>query len=286
MFVYNDYEPFDQLESVKVPGLKYPWDMAASKLSKALIIIDCPSDKDGSLIKVNVAENKIKELGLKGQPNKGFINSKNELMTPVLRVDLNGCKRWHLDFYDVTNVSLLKSFPLPLEVKFPWHAIQTSLGKIVILFETAQHSWSVSELSGSGDEILSLNPSLLDLKWPQHMSIDDRDRLLISDYDREEVIMVDFQKITSRVMFDSRKDNLIGPTRLCFVQEKQQLVVGGVGEIYVLDLEQDTEEDVDGVGDIYELDSKPDKHDDMKVEIEWERLLFHSPVVVFGLVLE
>ena len=241
VYTFSSESPFSSLpdEDFEIPALKYPWDMVAFQEPQVLFISDTQWDTDGSLLKVQLPGKDVQKFALDGRPEKLSVGSKNQLLILVKKVttDGNEIESWNLGFYDVKSVSCQKNILLPSEIKHPWHAVQTSNETIVVLYESRKQPWLIGEMSANGEMIRTLdlksaNPDL-ELDWPQHLAIDEKNRIFMTDYNREEVIMVDPELKTAKIVFDSESTGLIGPIRLCYIREKQQLIVGQVGQFSI-----------------------------------------------------
>ena len=242
VYTFSSESPFSSLpdEDFEIPALKYPWDMVAFQELHVLFISDTQWDTDGSLLKVQLPGKHVQKFALDGRPEKLSVGSKNQLLILVKKVVMKHGKEiesWNLGFYDVKSVSCQKNISLPPEIKHPWHAVQTSNETIVVLYESRKQPWLIGEMSANGEMIRTLdlksaNPDL-ELDWPQHLAIDEKNRIFMADYNREEVIMVDPELTKAKIVFDSESTGLIGPIRLCYIREKQQLIVGQVGQFSI-----------------------------------------------------
>ena len=232
MHVFPDQEPFDELkeEEIKIEGMKDPWDMSASKISRSMFISD-PGDR--CLWRVQMPGGGISRWEMDGTPGNLSITSSDELIVDVQRED-----RYYLDIFSCLDVTRTQSIPLSTEVKDVRHAVQSSNGNIIILHSTENlpDVYQISELSIDGRNFIrTFDPrsvqSMNIKNWdPYHLSFDDDGRLFVADHRHERVYLLSSQLTNPQILLKMYQHQLRGPQRLCYVREKQQLIVGQTGE--------------------------------------------------------
>ena len=233
MHVFPDQEPFDELkeDEINIEGMKDPWDMSASKVSRSMFISD-PGDR--SLWRVQMPGGGISRWEMDGTPGSLSITSSDELIVVVRRED-----RDYLDIFSCLDVTKTPSIPLPTEVKYVRHAVQSSNRNCIISHSTenSPDAYQVSELSiDRKNFIRTFDPrsvkSMNIKNWePEHLSFDDDGRLFVVDLHHERVYLLSSQLTDPQILLKSDQHKLRGSHRLCYVREKQQLIVGRAGLI-------------------------------------------------------
>ena len=231
--VFPEQEPFDELkeEEIKIEGMKDPEDMSASKVSRSMFISD-PGDR--CLWRVQMPGGGISQWEMDGTPRSLSITSSDELIVDVRRED-----RCYLDIFSCLDVTRTQSIPLSTEVKNVRHAVQSSNGNIIILHSTENSPdvYQISELSIDGRNFIrTFDPrsvqSMNIKNWdPYHLSFDDDGRLFVVDYRHARVYLLSSQLTDPQILLKKIQHQLLGPQRLCYVREKQQLIVGQTGSV-------------------------------------------------------
>ena len=228
--VFPDQEPFDELkeEEIKIEGMKQPRDMSASKVSQLIFISD-PGDR--CLWRVQIPGGGISQWVMEGAPGKLSITSWDELMVDVLRED-----RYYLDIFSCLDVTRTQSIFLPTEVKDVQHAVKSSNGNIIISHSTKKipGMYQISELSIDGlNFIRTFDPRSMNIKnWvPSHLSFDSDGHLFVANWCHRRVYLMSSQLTDPQILLRTAQHRLRGPQRLCYVREKQQLIMGQLGSI-------------------------------------------------------
>ena len=235
--VYSDEEPSKELkeEGIQIEGMIRPIDVAASRSSRSIFIVD---DLSWGIWEVRIAGKVIRRLDLEGRPTLMSITSTNEILVAVQHEGLQE-KRWNLNIYRSSNLTLSQSIPLPagMAVKQVTHAVQLSNGNFILALvnNTSPHGGSyyhpdtdaIVEMSKDGNKFERvLDPCVL-FPWCtmqteiSHLSIDEDDNIFAADIRRNRVIV-----LNSRLSEYRSIVHVAGPGRLCYVKEKQQLIVG------------------------------------------------------------
>ena len=229
--VFPDQEPFDELkeEEIKIEGMKRPCDISASKVSRSMFISD-PGDR--CLWRVQMPVGGISRWEMDVTLESLSITSSDELIVDVQRED-----RYYLDIFNCLDVTRTRSIPLPTEVKNVQHAVQSSNGNIIILhsIENFPDVYQISELSIDGKNFIrTFDPrsvqSMHIKNWElRHLSFDDDGQLFVVDFRYDRVYLLSAQLTDPQILLKMYQHHLVGPQRLCYVREKQQLIVGQTG---------------------------------------------------------
>ena len=125
---------------------------------------------------------------------------------------------------------------LPVKIRSPLHAVETSTGNYVISHAWENSwTWTVSEVTADGSLVRSFLPShhSLYFNWPRHLSIDSRDRIFVADCENDRICVV-YDQLSSGEVLLSR---IIRPERLHFDEDEGQLLIACFeGKLSVCDL--------------------------------------------------
>ena len=209
--------------------MKDPEDMSASKVSRSMFISD---RGDRCLWRVQMPGGGISRWEMDGTPGSLSITSSNELIVDVRRDD-----RYYLDIFSCSDVTRTQSIPLTTDVKNVRHAVQSSDGNIIILHSTENFPdvYQISELSIVGRNFIrTFDPrsvqSMNIKNWdPSHLSFDDDGHLFVVDRRHYRLYLLSSQLTDPQILLKPYQHQLDGLHRLCYVREKQQLIVGQTG---------------------------------------------------------
>jgi len=166
-----------------------------------------------------------------------------------------------------SDAELIRSVQLPIEIKNPQHAVETSIGNIIIIHyekkevvgeadvrltkEDKDHlnrkegkrvssirqmikKLIVSKLTRDGQIVIRrLIPSTEshEVNDPAYLSIDSDDRVFVADYSNNRVILLDSDLQWNRILCPTSEENedtrILLPNSLCYDEEMKQLIVGG-----------------------------------------------------------
>ena len=231
VYVHPDQESIDGSKdgNIELKGMKDPWDMVASKLSRSIFI----SDSDNRYLwRIQMPGREISRWKVDGTPFRMSISSSDVLVVHVVRD--GRIHRDYLNLYRSSDVMLIESIPLPSEMKKLYHAVQLSNGNFIISHST-NDDWRVfliSELSVDGRKFIrSFDPRSfasigLDGWKPVHLSIDEDGNIFIADYSNDLVVLLHSRWTDVQILLNRDQHSIESPTRLCYIREKQQLIVG------------------------------------------------------------
>ena len=117
VYVHPDQESIDGSKdgNIELEGMKDPWDMVASKLSRSIFI----SDRDNRCLwRIQMPGREISRWEMDREPGKMSISSSDVLVVCVVRVG-----RGYLNLYRSSDVMLIESIPLPTKMKILYHAV-------------------------------------------------------------------------------------------------------------------------------------------------------------------
>ena len=245
VFVFSGQKPFGRMkyEEIDIKEMKNPSDMTSSSTNRAIFVSDSRWD-GGCVWKIQMSNAQVKKFLIEGQPTRLSMSPKEELLVLVQksrkRGDQEG-KFWYVDLYNSSEFKIVMSLQLPIDMKQPVQAVQTSKNTFIVLFGTEDRSkkhtgptvfgWIVSEITTEGSTVHSFNISVGESKvcdeFNWHMTINDDDQIFVADKTGNKVILLDSMLIEDHILLkssDKYKINL--PTRLHYLRDKQQLIVG------------------------------------------------------------
>ena len=228
VYVHPDQESIDGSKdgNIELKGMKDPWDMMASKLSRSIFI----SDLDNRCLwRIQMPGREISRWEVDGTPWTMSISSSDVLVVDVVRDD-----RHYLNLYRSSDVMLIELIPLPTEMKVLYHAVQFSNGNFIISHSTNDDPdvYLTSELSVDGRKFIrSFDPrsfaSIGLNDWmPRHLSIDEDGNIFIADNNNDRVVLLNSRWTDVQILLNRDQHSIESPRRLCYIQEKQQLIVG------------------------------------------------------------
>lgn len=241
--VYNsEQQPFTQLRSIHVNGMKDPTDMAASVNSNCLYVADWVSRcvwRVRADHKVDKWIDGVNALGLS-------VTSEGHLVILIV-TDLQGSRanvtcRGRVEVYGVDKLKLTV-LKLPHDVGNPWRALQTSANTFIVSHGT---EWTalhrVVEVNNEGSIVTShggpRGNGMGQLDSPYHIALDADERVFVADCLNSRVLLFSRKLNIERVLLTwSRADDVYWPTRLHYDTETSQLAVGlGTGHVEIYNL--------------------------------------------------
>ena len=205
----------EQLEDIKVKGLKEPWDIVACSETRSLYVADWESpgcvwrvSTDGRVI------NKFLPTTTKSfRPWSLSVTSGRLLVTTdddvLLLYGADGVELKRLSFTDMSDLH---------------HAVETSRGTFVFCHLKPQPQ--VVEVDGDG-RIISVYNDQQQLTLPCHLSIDSEGKMFIADFNKQHILLLTSDLQLDRVLLDTQHNQLVKqPSRLFYGQQTQQLLVG------------------------------------------------------------
>ena len=225
--VYPDQEPFDELEDdrIEMKEMNYPWDMAASGVSRSIFISDPCKE---CIWRIQMPSKEISRWKIDGEPYGLSINSSDELIVSVARerflpyIDLYRCE----DGGRIKKIDVGSSYESRI-------VVQSSNGNFIINHLSIDDDPAplISEFSIDGRKIIrTFDPRSIEsneLKdWsPEHLSIDEDDNIFVADY-RNRVVLLNPRLDKHKILVNPDRHPINKPNRVCYVREKQMLIVG------------------------------------------------------------
>ena len=212
-------------ENIELKGMKDPCDLAASKPRRSIFICD----RDNECIwRIQLPGGEITSCDIKGRPYRISISSSDLMIVCVVRDD-----RDYLFINRSSDEIEPESIPLPKEVRKLLHAIQLNSGNIIIAHSMVDTlgSFRISELEISeGTFVRNYDPRSTGFhqlrNWtPRQLSVDENDNIFIADFDNDRVVLLNSRLRDPQILLNRDQHSIKSPRRLCYVEEKQQLIV-------------------------------------------------------------
>lgn len=224
ILVYRLQTPFQQLtdEKISLSQVKSPRDVAACRASKSIYVTD---DGEKCVWKLCIDDRKLTRwLNGINSPYKLSVDDDGKVL--LLRCDQSSSSS--LDIYG-SNANLLSTIPLR-QVEQPTHAIASSSSKgnfIVCYGKSTDDVKGIDRITEKGeivcrccDDVGSSN--LVD---PHYLACDAHDEIFIADCMTDRVVVMDVKLNRQKVLLTKQKDGLHWPYRLCYVEERNLLIV-------------------------------------------------------------
>ena len=227
VYVHPDQESIDGSKdgNIELKGMKYPYDMVASKLSRSIFISD-PGNR--CLWRIQMPGREISRWEVDGTPYEMSISSSDVLVVIVFRDD-----RGYLNLYRSSDVMLIESILPPTEMNELNHAVQLSNGNFIISHSMDDPDvYLISELSVDGRKFIrSFDPRSfasigLDGWRISYLSINEDGNIFIADFNNDRVVLLHSRWTDVQILLNRDQHSIDSPRRLCYILEKQQLIVG------------------------------------------------------------
>ena len=224
VYVHPDQESIDGLKdgNIELKEMKNSQDMVASKLSRSIFISD---SGNRCLWRIQNPRREISRWGVDGKPSKLSISSSDVLVVVVFR---GGCL--YLNLYRSSDVMLIESIPLPTAIHALNHAVQLSNGNFIIShsMDDDPDEFLISELSVDGRRFIRIfDPRnfAIDYWEPEYLSIDEDGNIFIADYSNGKIVLLHSRWTDFQILLNIDQHSIKPPRTLCYLQEKQQLLV-------------------------------------------------------------
>ena len=227
VLVFHDSESPDSsiIEHITVENIKHPQDMVASPLSQSIFISDSGTR---CIWMIQISSGRMRQFNFTGLLHTLSINSSDELVA-CLFVEVIFC----LNLYRSSDMQSIKSIPLTTEIHHLNHAVQLWNGNFIISYlkRDLPDSYLIGELSSDGMNIIrsfdltsfESEPSY-ECKL-QYLSMDEDRYIFIADYENNRVVQLNPSLHDFRIFLNNDQHRIEFPRRICYVREKQQLIV-------------------------------------------------------------
>lgn len=240
VLVFEDWNPFHLKKKIEVNEIQEVCDVRPSEKGNCLYISD-PRDKCiWKLTREAGDQHKyVKWLTTNYTPKTLSVSSDGQLVVVSKAKSV-------LTIYG-PDAELIRSIPLPPDIKNPIHAVETSVGNFNILHEwkeeeegesgsssgTKREMWTVSELTRDGQMVTRRfipSDKTQQLNSPRYLSLDSDDRVFVADYWNHAVILLESDLKWKQIICptnEKEEKKIRWPHRLCYDEENKQLIVAG-----------------------------------------------------------
>jgi len=216
-----------RLTDIVVKDLRWPWDIVACKRTSQLYIADVECvwrvSSDGTDIK----------HWLPKSPDDTFKPSTLSVTSTCLLVTLSVTHQ--LRQFDAVGDEL-RRVQLP-DLMEPRHAVESPTGTFIVSLDNTQlKQCQVVEVNTGGEVLRQFSGSHLTLlgRIP-HVAVDSHGNIFVADSDNRHILLLDNHLSLRRVIIDEHQLNY-KPRRLCYREDKGQLLVGLWDSMAVFDV--------------------------------------------------
>ena len=242
-------EPFDESEGeeIEIKKMKNPKDISACMANRSIYISDKDNkcvwrfrksdgaiiDCDTSTLSITPSVSKsVEQISchvIDGDPFTLSITPSNELIVVVRQAE-----GFSLDIFSCEEVQLIKHISLNDKIHNVLHAIQSSNGdSTFISYSNTPGVFQISELSPDGKDFArtlgSAEFTNIEHWKPSHIMFDEDGNFLVADGYHDRVYLINPELTDLRILINRYQHQLDGPKRLCYVPNKNQLIVGQTG---------------------------------------------------------
>jgi len=210
------------LTGIDVKDLRWPWDIVACERTSQLYVAAdvkfvCRVSTDGTDIK----------HWLPKSPDDTFIPTRLSVTSTRLLVTLLRTRQ--LRQFDADGDEL-RRVQLPYHME-PRHAVESPTGTFIVsLYNTQLEQWQVVEVNTGGEVLCQFSGSrLISLGETQHVAVDSHGNIFVADRDNRHILLLDDHLSLRRVIIDEHQLNYEQPRRLCYREDKGQLLVALYG---------------------------------------------------------
>ena len=109
----------------------------------------------------------------------------------------------------------------------PLHAVESPAGTFIVSLENTQlEQWQVVEVNTGGEVLRQFSGSrLISLGETPHVAVDSLGNIFVADFDNRHILLLDNHLSLRRVIIDEHQLNDEEPERLCYREDKGQLLV-------------------------------------------------------------
>jgi len=110
----------------------------------------------------------------------------------------------------------------------PWHAVESPTGTFIVSLRNTQlKQYQVVEVNTGGEVLRQFSGSrLTSLGYTEHVAVDSHGNIFVADRDSHHILLLDDHLSLRRVIIDEHQLNYKRPQRLCYREDKGQLLVG------------------------------------------------------------
>jgi len=204
------------LTDIDVKDLSAPCDIVACERTSQLYVADVVCvfrvSSDGTDIKHWLPKSPDDTF----QPHKLSVTSTRLLVTSY---DTCQLRRFDADGDELRRVQL------PYHMA-PRHAVESPTGTFIVsLYNTQLKQGQVVEVNTGGEVLRQFSGSRLTSLGYTHLAVDSHGNIFVADEDNRHILLLDNHLSLRRVIIDEHQLNYKQPWRLCYREDKGQLLV-------------------------------------------------------------
>ena len=231
IFAYSDKVPFDRLirSEFVIRDIKHPEDMTSCAACRSVFISDYSDNK--CIWKIRISDKKTGRIEVHGKPSRMSTTTSDELLV-IVRGDTTA----FLEIFKSSDGSHLKlvnfSDEIQVSPKITIMAVKTPKGCFSILHKTpmsdnsGSHRYFINETGYDGEvtktfDLTANVPLSKQDILGSHMAEDGYGRVFVADSNNSRVLILNSSLTQCKTLV-----SVADPYRLCYVKDKQLLIVG------------------------------------------------------------
>jgi len=218
-----------RLTDIRIKTMKLSWDIAACERTRMVYVADDEKyvwrvSADGTDIKRWLP----KSLSDRYKPWSLSVTSTRLLVTSHYTLQLI---QFDADGDELRRVQLQR----PLK---PQHAVESPAGTFIVgLYNIQLKKGLVGEVNTGGEVLRQFSGSrLISLYEVPHVAVDSHGNILVADVENRQILLLDDHLSLRRVIIDEHQLNYKQPWRLCYREDKGQLLVALDDDVAVFDV--------------------------------------------------
>jgi len=110
----------------------------------------------------------------------------------------------------------------------PYHSVESPTGTFIVSLKNTQlEQYQVAEVNTGGEVLRQFSGSrLISLRFTPHVAVDSHGNIFVADHYSHQILLLDDHLSLRHVIIDEHQLNYKGPSRLCYREDKGQLLVG------------------------------------------------------------
>jgi len=218
-----------RLTDIDVKDLRTPWDMVACERTSRVYVAERTCIWRVSSDGVNITRWLPKSPSDTFKPWTLSVTSTRLLVTSfrsrqLMQFDADGDE--------------LRCIQLPDDMK-PWHAVESPAGTFIVSrYNTPLDQYQVAEVNTGGEVLRQFSGSRLpSLGLTPRVAVDSHGNIFVADHDNRCILLLDSRLTLRRTVIDKHQLNYTRPSRLCYIEQSGQLLVGLLqGGVAVFDM--------------------------------------------------
>ena len=220
------------LTGIVVKDLSNPWDIVACERTSQLYV---------AMLEYNLEC--VWRVSSDGTDIKHWLpKSPDDTFTPwtlsvtSTRLLVTSCDTCQLRQFDADGDEL-RRVQLPDHME-PRHAVESPTGTFIVSLENIQlEQDQVVEVNTGGEVLRQFSGShLRSLDYTEHVAVDSHGNIFVADRDNHHILLLDNHLSLRRVIIDEHQLNYERPWRLCYREDKGQLLVALFSTVEVFDV--------------------------------------------------